>query len=191
MDKLRKLLEAQERGNYVEKTPKDVYRGISKATNIPKEEIAMIGGVESQHGKYLDNMLGSSAEGLMQLMPATAEAFVPGSSKSIRDMNTQQEVVSNILNTNDPSIRKIKQDNDIVDKYLMYNLGSGSGRKFLSADDSQKVSDVLPAKVIKANPKLYAGKTIGETKVALREFLKSRGEEANFYPELQDILKGK
>lgn len=190
-ERFRKLFAATERDNYVEKKPKDVYRGISKATNIPKEEVAMIGGLESQHGKYEDNMAGGSAEGLMQIMPRLAESMRPGSSQNLSDRNTQQELASDILNTNESSIRKLKQDSDIVDKYLMYNLGSGAGKSFLKADINQPVSEVLPAKVIKSNPGLYEGKTVGETRSALKELLKSRGKEVEFYPELEDIVKGK
>lgn len=191
MDKLRKLLEAQERNNYVEKKPRDVYRGISKATGIPKEEVAMIGGVESHHGKYEDNMAGSSAQGIMQIMPRLAEALRPGSSENLSDRNVQQELASDILNTNEKSIKRLGQEADVVNRYLMYNLGTGNGRRFLKADDSQRVEDVLPPKVVKANPGLYQGKTVGEAKASLKQFLNKRGEEMDFYPDIEDLFKGK
>jgi hypothetical protein len=193
LDKLRKLLSGVERENYVEKRPQDVYREIAEKTPLTKEEVAMIGGVESQHGKYEDNMAGSSAKGIMQVMPQLAKVIRPGSEQNLKDRNVQAEIASDFINLNTPTIKEISQNQgkhpDVVDQYLMYNLGQGRGKKFLQADGSTKITDILPAKVIKANPKLYNYKTVGEARNAVKGFLEQRGGDIQFYPDQKDFTK--
>lgn len=189
LDKLKKMLSAKERDNYVEKTVNDVYRGIEQKTDLTKEQAAKIGGVESHHGKYQDNMAGSSAKGVMQIMPRLAETIRPGSSKYLKDMNTQEEIASDFINMNTPTIKEISKNSGALDQYIMYNLGQGRGKKFLKAGDSEDIKKILPAKVIEANPKLYKYKTVGEAKKAMQGFLDSRGAEAQFYPNEQDFAK--
>jgi len=190
-DKLKKMLDAKERSNYVEKIPQDVYRQIEESTPLTKEEVAMIGGVESQHGKYEDNMAGSSAQGIMQVMPNLAKIIRPGSENSIKDRNIQAELASDIINYNNPTIKEIYNSNhqkpNILDHYAMYNLGRGRGKKYIEATDETPIEQVLPSKVIKANPKLYKYKTVGESKQKLRDFLAKRGQEIDFYPNEQDM----
>lgn len=191
LDKLKKILGAKPRENYVEKSVEDLYRGISQETELSPEEVAMIGGVESQHGKYTKNMAGSSAKGTMQVMPRLAAAIRPGSEKSLGDRNTQQSVASDFLNLNTPTIKELAQGAnkqvDIADHYAMYNLGKGMGKKYLSAKDDEDISKILPANVIKSNPKLYKYKTVGESKRALKKFLEERGSEFEFSPSQQDF----
>jgi len=189
LDKLLKLLTAKNRENAVTKTPQDVYRGISEQTGIPKEDIAAIGGIESQHGKYNQNMGGGSPKGMMQIMPRLAEAIRPGSSKTLSDMNTQQDVASNYINLNEPSIKEIRTDNDLVDKYISYNLGQGQAKKFMSADDNHKVTDVLSHKIIRNNPGLYNHNTVGDARVAIRAMLNKGKANANFEPDIQDLFR--
>lgn len=192
LEKLKKLLGVQERSNYVEKRPQDVYRQIAEETPLSKEEAAMIGGVESQHGKYEDNMAGSSAKGIMQIMPQLAKVIKPGSEEVLKDRNVQAEIASEFINLNTPTIKEIAQNKnkvpDVVDQYLMYNLGQGRGKKFLQADGSTKITDILPAKVIKANPKLYNYKTVGEARNAIKGFLEERGDSIKFYPNQDDFV---
>jgi|GEM_PF-3171131 hypothetical protein len=194
LDKLMKLLQAKERDNYVEKKPRDVYRGISHSTKLSKEEAAMIGGLESQHGKYEKNMGGGSASGIMQVMPNLAKMIRPGSEKRIMDRNVQQELASDIINMNEPTIKQIAaQSNktaDVVDRYALYNLGKGRGRKFLEASDDTPIEKILPAAIIKANPKLYKHKTVGDAKKAMKVALTEGGKTNEFYPDIQDLFTG-
>lgn len=191
LDKILKMIQAKERENYVEKRPEDVYRGIAERTDLSKEDAASIGGVESQHGKY-NTSKRSSAKGIMQIMPKLAESMKPGSSKNLEDRNVQQDVASDVLNMNDPSIKEIRDGKaNIVDQYLMYNLGEGAGKRFLSADENSSVQDVLPSKVIKANPKLYKHATVGEARKAIKGILEAGKTSAEFYPDPQDIFKKK
>jgi hypothetical protein len=193
LDRLRKLLGAKERENYVEMRPQDLYRGIAENTDLTKEEVAMIGGVESQHGKYLDNMAGSSAKGHMQIMPRLAQVLRPGSENNLKDINVQKDVASDFLNLNTPTIKELAADAnrkaDVIDHYAMYNLGHGRGKKFLPAPDDMEITKVLPAQVIKANPKLYNHKTVGEAKQAMKQFLEQRGSEISFYPDEKEFGK--
>jgi hypothetical protein len=183
-NKFKKLLETIGRPNYVEKTIEDVYQEIAGNTDLTPREVAMIGGVESQHGKYEDNMTGSSAKGIMQVMPSLAKLIRPGSENNIKDRNVQADLVSDIINYNTPTIKEIATTNrntpSVEDQYALYNLGMGRGKKYLMADDETPIKEILPEKVIKSNPKLYKYKTVGKSKEALRQFLKDRGEEFNF-----------
>jgi len=187
LDKLKKMLSAKERDNYVEKTANDVYRGIADKTELTKEQAAKIGGVESQHGKYTKNIGGGSATGMMQIMPRLAETLRPGSSKNLNDMNVQEELASDFINMNTPTIKELSKSPSSLNQYIMYNLGQGTGKRFLKAGDNEDISKILPAKVIKANPKLYKYKTVGEAKKAMQGFLDSRGAETEFYPNEQDF----
>lgn len=183
-EKFKKLLESMDRPNYVEKTIEDVYHDIASQTELTPREVSMIGGVESQHGKYEDNMAGSSAKGIMQVMPNLAKVIRPGSEDTIKDRNTQAALASDIINYNTPTIKQIASTNrnspSVEDQYALYNLGKGRGKKYLMADDETLIEEILPEKVIKSNPKLYKYKTVGKSKEALRKFLKERGEEFNF-----------
>lgn len=183
-DKFKKLLESMDRPNYVEKTIEDVYHDIASQTDLTPREVAMIGGVESQHGKYEDNMGGGSASGIMQVMPNLAKIIRPGSENTIKDRNTQAALASDIINYNSPTIKQIAASNknspSVEDQYALYNLGKGRGKEFVKAPDEELIENVLPANVIKSNPKLYRYKTVGKSKEALRKFLKERGEEFNF-----------
>ena len=58
MEKLKRLLQSRQK-TYVEKTPNDVYREVAEGFDqFSPEDIAAIGGVESQHGKYTKEMGG-------------------------------------------------------------------------------------------------------------------------------------
>jgi hypothetical protein len=187
LDKIRKMLGAKERENYVEKTPEDIYRGISERTDIPKEDIAKIGGVESQHGKYTKNMGGGSASGVMQVMPRLFKTMNPDSKEVLDDSNTQESIASDIINMNTPTIKELSKTGGVLNDYVMYNLGKGTGKKFLKAKDEDSIASVLPAHIIKANPKLYKYKTVGEARKAMGQMLDSRGAEQEFYPDTKDF----
>lgn len=187
LDKLKKMMGAKERDNYVQKTEKDLYRGVAEKTGLSKEDVAQIGGVESHHGKYTKNMGGSSAKGVMQIMPRLAEAIRPGSSKVLNDINMQEDLASDIINLHTPTIKELSRQNNALDNYVMYNLGQGSGKKFLEADDNDEISKILPSKVIKSNPKFYKYRTVGEARKAMKQMLEQRGSEAEFYPDTKDF----
>lgn len=149
---------------YVEKLPEDVYREVAHQSGLPESEISAIGKLESQHDKYAKPLVGGSARGLFQFQPRTAEGLIPGSSESLLDRNTQQDLMLK-------SLEKLKPENS-VEAYIHHNLGPGRAKKFLKASDDAPVTSVLPREVIKANSGLYGVKTIGEVKKIIEKKLK-------------------
>lgn len=180
MNKLLKLLQDQNRDDYVTKEIEDVYNMVAEKTGRTPEEIAQIGGVESQHGKYSKNMKGSSAKGLFQIMPTIAKEYAPD--KPIESLNTQEEILTKLINENQ---KKLGKDASIEDLYALHNLGLGKGRRMIASTDEEPIKNVLSKNIIESNPKLYKNKTVGESKQSIRDFLKERGEEFEFTPDLQ------
>jgi hypothetical protein len=178
MNKLRKLLE-QRKETYVEKTPEDVYREVAEGSSLTPEEVSQVGGVESQHGKFDKPIQGGSARGLFQFQPKTAEELVPGSSKSLSNINTQADLMKKNLEKNKVT--------NIEDAYLKHNLGPTGARKFAEADDSTPVSKVMSHEVIRANP-LYHGKTVGEARAAIKQKLEQGGENSEVRPSLKELI---
>src|SRR5690606_3217422 len=122
---------------YVEKTPNDIYREVAgEFEQFSPEDIAAIGGVESQHGKFNEPLVGGSARGLFQFQPETADYLEPGSSESIEDLDTQAKLMKLYL-------QKTGADS-IEDAYTKHNLGPTGGRKFLEASDETPISEVIP-----------------------------------------------
>lgn len=183
MNKLLQLIQDQERDDYVTKEIEDVYNAVAEKTGRTPEEIAKIGGIESQHGKYTDNMAGSRARGLFQLMPQTIKDL--SSNGSPESLNTQEEVMTKLLQQNQ---EKLGQDSSIEDLYLLHNQGLGKGKKLVSADQSEPVSDILSRKIINANPALYKNKTVGEAKESIKNMLDEKGEQFKFKTKMQDLF---
>ncbi len=178
MSKLQKLMEllGQEReATYVEKTPKDVYRQVAEGSGFEPEDIAKIGGVESQHGKYNEPLQGGSARGLFQFQPETAEDLIPGSSKSLDDMNTQAELMKEYLNKN--------KQKKIEDAYMLHQLGPTRGKKLINAEGGADIESVIPGRVIRANPSLYEGDTVEDARKAIQKKLDKGGENVKFYKD--------
>jgi hypothetical protein len=183
MKKLLKLI-APRKETYVEKTPNDVYRDVAtELDNFSAEDIAKIGGVESQHGKFNKPIKGGSATGLFQFQPETAEELVPGSSESLEDINTQEELMKKSLKKNNPE--------NVEDAYLAHNLGRTGSKRFISADESEPVENVMSRAVIEANPGLYKGKTVGEARAAIREKLEQGEDTSEIRPSFKELLTGK
>lgn len=182
MNKLKKLL-SDRKATYVEKTPNDVYRDIASDNNLSAEDVAGIGGVESQHGKYNKPLKGGSATGLFQFQPVTAEHLEPGSSESLNDMNTQTSLMKKYLEKNDTE--------NVEDAYVKHNLGPSRGKKFMQAQDTDLVSEVIPARVIRANPGLYDVQTVGEARQRIKEKLSKGAESSSVRPNFLDLFKGK
>jgi hypothetical protein len=183
MSKLLDLLKKQNRDDYVTKEIEDVYNMVAEKTGRTPEEIAQIGGVESQHGKYTDNMKGSSAKGLFQIMPSIAKKYAPN--EPIKSLNTQEEILTKLINENQ---EKIGKDAPIEDLYTLHNLGLGKGKGMIASVDDKSAESVLGKKIIESNPKLYKNKTVGEAKQTIRDFLKERGQEFEFTPDLKQMI---
>lgn len=178
MSKLQELMEllGQKReATYVEKTPKDVYQQVAKGSGFKPEDIAKIGGVESQHGKYNEPLQGGSARGLFQFQPETAEDLIPGSSKSLDDMNTQAELMKEYLNKN--------KQKKIEDAYMLHQLGPTRGKKLIDAEGKDDIESVIPGRVIRANPSLYEGDTVEDARKAIQKKLDAGGESVKFYKD--------
>ena len=163
-----------------------MYNQIAEKTGMSPEDVSSIGGLESQHGKYEQNMAGSSAKGIMQVMPRLAKTLRPESQKTLNDYNTQAELASDIINLNAPTIKQIKLNSELLDNYVMYNLGKGRGKKFLQATDETPIEQVLPENIIRMNPKLYKHKTVGDAKKAIRMNL-DQAKSQEFYPKIEDL----
>lgn len=176
MKKLLELLNQKRQGTYVEKLPQDVYREVAEEfEQFEPEDIAKIGGIESQHGKYNKPLQGGSARGLFQFQPETAEFLIPGSSESLDDMNTQAELMKEYL-------RRNKQQK-IEDAYMMHQLGPSRGKKLIQAEDEQSIKDVIPARIRKANPSLYEGDTVEDAKETIQKKLDEGSKSIKFVKE--------
>lgn len=185
-NKLLELLQKQNRDNYVERSVEDLYNSVAEKTGYTPEEIAQIGGVESQHGKYEKNFAGSRAKGVFQLMPAIIKALKPEGLKSPNSFSTQEDVMIDLLND---TKKKLGDDVSIEDTYLRHNLGSGAAKRLMKAPTSSQTYAVLPEKVIESNAKLYKDRSIAEAKDNLRQLLKEKGDEFEFSPKFQDLLE--
>jgi hypothetical protein len=184
MNKLLDFLTKKDREDYVSKTIEDVYNKVAEETGREPEEIAQIGGVESQHGKYSKNMKGSSAKGLFQIMPTIAKAYAPN--EPVESLNTQEEILTKLINEYQ---NKLDKDIPIEELYTLHNLGLGKGKRMIASEDARPVSRVLTKKIIDSNPKLYKNKTVGESKQTIRQFLKERGNEFKFSPKFQELFE--
>lgn len=169
---------------YVEKTPEDVYREVAhNFDQFSPEDIAAIGGVESQHGKYSKPLQGGSARGIFQFQPQTAEYLQPGSSESLLDRNTQAELLKKYLEKMNAA--------SIEDAYAMHNLGPTRGGKLIQASDEDQIKDLIPKHIVRANPGLYNVKTAGAAKSRIADKLAEGSESANLTPQLLDLLTRK
>lgn len=169
------------KATYVEKTPNDVYNDVASESNLTPEEVSAIGGVESEHGKYNSPLKGGVARGLFQFQPKTAEYLEPGSSASLDDMNTQASLMKKYLEHHDVE--------SVEDAFIKHNLGATRGAKFSGAQDTDLVSSVIPARIIRANPGLYSVKTVGEARERIKQKLKKGQESNKTDPNFLDLLK--
>lgn len=183
MNKLLQLIQDQQRDDYVTKEIEDVYNAIAKKTGRTPEEIAKIGGVESQHGKFTTNMAGSRAKGLFQLMPQTIKDL--SSNGSPESLNTQEDVMIKLLQENQ---EKLGQDSSIEDLYLLHNQGLGKGKKLITASGDEPVENILSRRIINANPALYKDKTVGEAKESIKNMMDVKGSDFKFRPKIEDLL---
>lgn len=167
----------------MEKTPNDVYRDVAEGSDLTADDVASIGGVESQHGKFDRPLKGGSARGLFQFQPDTAEHLEEGSSEDLHDLDTQAKLMKLYLEKNKVA--------NAEDAFTKHNLGPGRGSKFLEAPDDTPITDVIPFRVIRANPGLYNVKTVGEAREKIREKLNKGKESSNLRPNFMDLFKGK
>lgn len=182
MEKLKRLLENRKK-TYVEKTPNDIYRDVGAGSELSAEDVAAIGGLESQHGKFHSPLEGGSARGLFQFQPGTAEHLEEGSSESLGDLDTQSRLMKLYLKENKVDTAE--------DAFVKHNLGGSRGSKFISAPDEALIASVIPARVIRANPSLYNVKTVGEAKQKIKEKLQQGRESSNIRPNFLDLFKEK
>lgn len=167
----------------MEKTPNDVYRDVAEGSALSADEVAAIGGLESQHGKFDRPLKGGSARGLFQFQPETAEHLEEGSSEDLHDLDTQAKLMKLYLEKN-------KVEN-VEDAFTKHNLGPGRGSKFIDAPDDTPIIDVIPFRIIRANPGLYNVKTVGEARQKIKEKLAQGKESSTLRPSFMDLFKGK
>jgi hypothetical protein len=181
-----KLLELlmQNRDNFVERKPQDVYKMVSQRTGVPEEDVAAIGGVESTHGKYQDNPR-SQAKGLFQLMPSVIAKLKPEGVETPKDLGVQEDVMVDLL---EESLKKLPKKS-LQDLYLKHNLGLGNAKKMMLAGDKDSVEQLLPSKIVKGNPEFFKNKKVGEAKELIDLKLKKALDEYNPELTLEDLLK--
>lgn len=167
----------------MERTPNDIYRDVGQGSELTAEDVAAIGGLESQHGEFDKPIKGGSARGLFQFQPKTAEYLEEGSSEDISDLDTQAKLMKLYLEKN-------KVDN-AEDAFAKHNLGSSRGQKFMEASDETPVSEVIPANVIRANPGIYNVGTVGEAKQKIKDKLQEGRDSSKIRPNFLDLFKGK
>ena len=184
--KKNKLLEllTQNRENFVERTPEDVYKMVSQRTGVPERDIAAIGGIESTHGKYQDNPR-SSAKGIFQLMPSIIAKLKPEGLEAPKDLGVQEDVMVGLL---EESLKKLPEAS-ARDLYIKHNLGLGSAKRLLKADDKDSAEQLLSKKVVKSNPELFKGKRVKDTKKLIDRKLEKALEEYEPEITLEDLLK--
>lgn len=183
MNKLLQLIQDQQRDDYVTKEIEDVYNAVAQKTGRTPEEIAKIGGIESQHGKYINNMAGSRAKGLFQLMPQTIKDL--SSNGSPESLNTQEDVMIKLLQENQ---EKLGKDSSIEDLYLLHNQGLGKGKKLITASGDEPIENIISRRIINANPALYKDKTVGEAKESIKNMMDIKGSDFKFRPKIEDLL---
>lgn len=166
---------------YVQKTTNDVYRDIAIRTGLTAEDVASIGGLESKHGKYDRPMQGGSARGLFQFQPQTAEHLLKGSSKTLKSLHTQANLMTLYIEQN-----KVK---NALDAFIKHNLGPSRGTKFLEANGSSLVTSVVPARVIRSNRSLYSFKTVREAKSQIKKHLSEGVESSDIRPNFIDMFR--
>lgn len=171
------------KATYVEKTPNDVYRDVGKHTDLTTEDVAAIGGLESQHGEFDRPIQGGSARGLFQFQPETAEDLVPGSSQNLEDLDTQAQLMKLYLEKNKATSAQ--------DAFIKHNLGNSRGSKFLAAGDDTNIREVIPNRVIDANPGLYDVETVGQAKEKIKSKLEEGEKSAKIKPNFLDLFRGK
>lgn len=179
---MKRLLENRNK-TYVEKTPNDVYRDVGHESELSAEDVAAIGGLESQHGKFNKQMEGGSAQGLFQFQPGTAEHLEPGSSESLDDLDTQSKLMKLYLKENKVDTAE--------DAFVKHNLGASRGSKFMQAPDDAPITSVLPARVIRSNSGLYGVKTVGEARQKIKNKLQQGRDSSDIRPNFLDLFKGK
>lgn len=168
---------------YVERTPNDIYRNVAEGSDLTANEVAAIGGLESQHGEFDKPIKGGSARGLFQFQPETAEDLVPGSSDNLEDLDTQAQLMKLYLAKNKATSAQ--------DAFIKHNLGNSRGSKFLAADDESSIGDVIPERVIRANPGLYDVETVGQAKEQIKKKLEEGEKSAKIKPNFLDLFRGK
>lgn len=180
MEKLQALMKNRKK-TYVERTPNDIYRDVAEGSDLTAKEVAAIGGLESQHGEFRKPIKGGSARGLFQFQPDTAEDLIPGSSENINDMNTQAQLMKLYLEKN--------KVNNAEDAFVKHNLGNRRGTKFLQASDDTNIREVIPSRVINANPGIYDVETVGEAKEIIKQKLEKGTESSKIRPNFLDLFR--
>lgn len=176
--------------NYVE-DPYDqqaMYEDVAAKSSLTPEQIAGIAGVESEFGKYDKPLKGGSARGTFQLMPNTIKYLqerlsIQGSEREPNPLREEARLTSELMRQHEKELRKtLKGEIEITpeDVYVKHNLGAGMGKKLLKAKDETLTSDILPEKVIEANPSIYKDKNKAQTLKEIQKRLDRKSKEFKF-----------
>lgn len=170
----------------IKKEVKQVYENIAKNfEEFSYDDIALIGGLESNHGKFKDALESrSSAKGLFQFVDSTRNNLKKSlEKKGIKitedpyDLGNQEKLMTELLQQNLKQLKKFDNTPDIYEAYTMHLLGAPTGKKLLQSDDNTPTKDILSSRVIEYNPSLLKNKTVKEAKDAIKRYLeKQRGK---------------
>lgn len=182
---------SEERSEYVT-DPYDVqsmYEEIASDNNsLTPRDVAAIGGVESEHGKYQSPLGGGSARGTFQLMPKTIKYLKErledkGIPEEINPLREEARLTKELMKQHENELKNTLGKDvapTVKDLYIKHNLGAGMGKKLLRAPADAPIENILPEKVINSNPSIYKGKTKKSAIEEIQKRLDKKGEEFNF-----------
>ena len=165
-----------------------MYEDVAAESSLTPEEIAGIAGVESEFGKYDQPLKGGSARGTFQLMPNTIKYLqerlsAQGSEREPNPLREEARLTGELMKQHEKELGKtLGKDSEIspADVYVKHNLGAGMGKKLLKAKGKTSISDILPEKVIEANPSIYKDKNKAQTLEEIQKRLDKKSKEFKF-----------
>lgn len=189
--------------DYLENIPKHdkedvekVYRNVAEGTGLSPEEVALIGGLESFHGKLqlpLNRKTGkliSSAKGLFQFIDETRNNLTKSiNSKGISlsgnpfSLEDQEKLMVELLNENKKQLKGFDptpENQNIYELYTMHLLGPDRAKKLMTSDPETPVESILPDYVIEGNSNLLKGKNVLEAMEAIKDYLNKKGRGFEF-----------
>lgn len=182
------LKKLQEQRDYVT-DPYDqqsMYEEVAENVSLTPQEVAGIGGLESEHGKYNEAFNEGSARGTFQLMPNTMKYLkerlkVQGSEEEVNPLREEARLAAEMMKQNETEAKKtLGKDPTVSEIFIKHNLGAGMGKQFLKAPGSKSMEEILPEDVVKSNPSIYKGKTKSKALKEIQKRLDEKSKEFNF-----------
>lgn len=163
-----------------------MYEDVAKNSILTPEEVAGIGGLESEHGKYDKPLEGGRARGTFQLMPSTKKYLKTGlkeqgSEPEVNPLREEARLAAEMMKQNEAEARKtLGKDPTAVDIFIKHNLGQGMGKKLMRAPAVLPMDEILPEHIIEGNPGLYKDKTKESALKEIQRRLNKKSKEFKF-----------